>query len=97
MRKINTELAKLYILIEEIRSNVIGLFYINGRWELVIEEFEDTLNTIDVTVMFAVSETFGVPKKYGEYKKFPDGKNMNEMLSNPSEYQEFIESMKRKP
>ena len=81
--------------LDELKHGIIGLFKMksSNQFEMVIEVNDnDTIDTIRFTQFGIVQEEFNLPIHYGTYKIFPDNKNMNEMLDNPFEWNEFVES-----
>lgn len=81
---------------EKLRSKVIGLAKINGRFDLVfnIQEPNQTYDSVTVTQFGAIQRNFGFPMGHGELKLFPDNKTLLLMLDNPFEFDQFIKSFK---
>ncbi len=83
--------------IELIRDKVIGVFRMSGdnSTELVlrVDDYGNKdikLRTIRISYLGGISETFGIPASKGTLKLFPDGVSMNQMMSNPFEFNRFI-------
>jgi len=74
----------------KLREEVIGLIKIKDAFELVLTDDGDYVHTIDVTQMGSVNTTCGLPKSRGKFIAFPLGLNMNDMLSNPSVWVEYM-------
>lgn len=90
MKSITTLKTELNTL----KANVIGLCKIQDKFELVVD-YKDTNKTVDtirITQFGAIQQNYGIPMAYGKFILFPDNKNMNDMLSNPFEWSDFIES-----
>lgn len=82
-----------------IKKDVIGILKLrnnvtNGYELVVVEHDNDTLNTINITPFGAINESFFIPKHFGEYRRFPENKNMEEMLQDPFEWKLFINNFK---
>jgi hypothetical protein len=81
-----------------IKNSVIGIFkskYLN-KFQLIVDHSDksQTLSLVSISDFGAVSREYGIPKKYGIVKLFEKGKNMNDMLSDPFEFQKFMETFK---
>lgn len=88
MKSIQTAQAEL----NNLKNDVIGIYKDaqTQRFELILEEREDSLTTINITQFGAIQTNYGFQKMYGEVKMFPDNKNMNDMLNNPFEWDAFM-------
>lgn len=89
--EVNTR--KLQNEINNLREKVIGIFRHRnlGVYELVLKDNGDSLDTVYISSFGAIQTGTCLPLHHGTYKKFPNGQNMNEMLSKPFEWREFIE------
>lgn len=78
-----------------IKPYVIGLFKIRGfnEIDLVVEDKGDYMDTLTFTPFAVMQESYNVPKSYGTYKRFPDGKNMNQMLEDPQAWVLFLKEL----
>ena len=77
--------------LEAFKRDVIGLVKNNDRFDLIVfKHSEDKIDTITITQFGAIQENYMFPVKYGEVKYFPNGKNMDEMLDNPFEWDAFM-------
>ena len=65
-----------------------------GVYELVLKINKDaeTIETIFISQFGAIQRGFGIPYQQGQLIMFPQGKNMNQMLDNPFEFDAFIKS-----
>lgn len=75
-----------------LKNDVIGLFKLHNKFELVVENSEGTFRTLNITQFGVVQETVYYSDDRGIFKPFPDNKNMNQMLDNPFEFDAFIKS-----
>ena len=80
--------------LNEIKKQAIGLFKVHGKFELILEDYGDTIDTIRVTELFAIQRSYGTTKYIGESKLFPDGKKFDEILNDPFLLNDFINSFK---
>ena len=82
------------ISLERLKNDVIGLVKNQNRFDLIIYKWDDldAIDTVTITQFGIIQENFRFPISYGEVKYFPQGKNMNEMLENPFEWDSFIKS-----
>jgi len=80
--------------LEAFKRDVIGLVKNNYRFDLIVYKWEDleAVDTMTITQFGALQLNFRFPCSYGEVKYFPQGKNMEEMLDNPLEFDAFIKS-----
>ncbi len=82
--------------LDALKNDVIGLFKMRNSnvFELVVnhQETNQTIDVIRVTHFAVVQLEFNLPIHYGQLIMFPQGKNMNDMLSNPFEFDAFIKS-----
>jgi hypothetical protein len=79
--------------VNELRNQIIGVFkHPDNLYEMVIDwdSEKDKIDLINITCFGAIQETFGYPCILGEFKLFPDNKNINEMLDNPFEWDAFM-------
>ncbi len=86
----------LSVAVHQLQGNTIGLFYnlATKKFELVLDEDTDkTLHTVDLYGgLGGFSENHCLPKSYGIYKKFPDGKSLLDMKRDPFELDAFCKS-----
>ena len=76
-----------------LKNDVIGLFKIKDCFELVVQVYETTIRTIRITQFGVIQESlYNFDYVRGNFKLFPDNKNMNQMLDNPFEFDAFIKS-----
>ena len=78
-----------------LKNDVIGLFKMRNSnvFELVTDVNDnDTIDVIRITQFGIVQEEYNLPIHYGTLKMFEEGKNFNDMLSNPFEFDAFIKS-----
>ncbi len=90
---IHTQQAQMQL--DELKHNIIGLFKMksSNQFEMLINVNHNlTIDTIRFTQFGIIQEELNLPTHYGTYKVFPNNKNMNEMLDNPFEWNEFVES-----
>lgn len=90
---IHTQQAQMQL--DELKHSIIGLFKMRNskQFEMLIEVNDnDTIDVVRFTQFGIIQEEFNLPTHYGTYKVFPDNKNMSEMLDNPFEWNEFVES-----
>ncbi len=83
--------------LDNIKNDVIGLFKMRNSnvFELVIKVKEfATIDVIRITQFGAVQQEFNLPTHYGQLVMFPQGKNMNQMLDNPFEFDSFVKQFK---
>lgn len=80
--------------LERLKKDVIGLVKNQDLFDLITYKWEDleAVDTVTITQFGAIQENFRFPVKYGEVKYFPNNKNMEEMLDNPFEFDNFIKS-----
>lgn len=88
MRK-RLEIAKQGL--NDLKNDVIGIFKVGNKYELIIKCNEDTVDTICITNFGIIQECYNIPKHYGTVILFEDGKKMDEILRNPFEWVEYIE------
>ena len=90
---VNTQQAQMQL--DELKYGIIGLFKNRGsnNFELVTDVNDnDTIDVIRITQFGIIQEGFGLPIHYGTLKLFPDNMNMFEMLDNPFDWNDFINS-----
>jgi LEA14-like dessication related protein len=84
--------------LDALKNDVIGLFKMRNSnvFELVVncKETNQTIDVIRITHFGAIQQEFNLPTHFGRLSLFPDNKNMNDMLSNPFEFDAFIKSFK---
>lgn len=87
---INTNDAQVEL--NKLKGNVIGIFkgIKDAPYELIVGVNDESIDTIHITSFGAIQESYGMPKHYGKIALFPNGKNMNDMLSEPFEWSKFI-------
>lgn len=92
MKSIKTAQQELNVL----KNDVIGLFKSRNStiFELVVnhQETNQTIDVIRVTQFAVVQLEYNLPIHFGQLIMFPQGKNMNQMLDNPFEWDAFIKS-----
>ncbi len=81
---------ELTVALHNLKSDVIGIVKNHDRFELLIKENENTLDTVNITEFGAVHFNYQLPKSYCHWILFPDNNNMNEMLDNPYEWDKFM-------
>lgn len=90
MKSIQTAQTEL----NNLKNDVIGVFKNRngGSFELVTGVSKDgsSIDTISITSFGAIQQDFSLPVHYGTLHLFPDNKNMNDMLSNPFEWDAFM-------
>ena len=91
---VNTQQAQMQL--DELKHGIIGLFKSRNSnvFELVTDVNDnDTINVIRVTQFGVIQESlYNFDYVRGNFKLFPDNKNMNQMLDNPFEFDAFIKS-----
>lgn len=90
---IHTQQAQMTL--DELKFGIIGLFKSRGsnNFELVTDVNDnDTIDVIRVTQFAVIQHEYNLPIHYGILKLFPQGKNMNDILDNPFEFDVFISS-----
>lgn len=90
---VNTQQAQIQL--DELKHGVIGLFKSRNSnvFELVTDVNDnDTIDVIRITQFGIIQQECNLPVHFGTLKLFPDNKNMNQMLENPFEWNEFINS-----
>ena len=90
---VHTQQAQMQL--DELKYGIIGLFKSRGsnNFELVTDVNDnDTIDVIRITQFGAIQQEFNLPIHYGTLKMFEEGKNFNDMLSNPFEFDAFIKS-----
>ena len=84
--------------LDTLKNDVIGIYKHRtlGVFELVLKINKDaeTIETIFISQFGAIQRGFGIPYQQGQLIMFPQGKNMNQMLDNPFEFDAFIKSFK---
>lgn len=74
-----------------LKDDIIGIFRNQGQFEMVLKvRNEETLDTISISHYGAISQNYGVPKKFGKLILFPDDMNMNQMLEHPFVWDAFM-------
>jgi hypothetical protein len=80
--------------LNNLKNDVIGLFKMRNSnvFELVVnhQETNQIIDVIRVTQFAVVQLEYNLPIHFGQLIMFPQGKNMNEMLNNPFEFDAFI-------
>jgi hypothetical protein len=86
--------------LNNLKNDVIGLFKMRNSniFELVIDckETNQTIDVIRITQFAVVQIEYNLPTHFGRLYLFPKGKNMNQMLDNPFEWDAFIKSFSEK-
>lgn len=81
-----------------LKKDIIGVFKTKGAngsndYEMVVAEHDNgTIDTIHITPFGVINESFFMPKYFGEYHRFPEDKNMEEILTDPFEWAKFIKN-----
>ena len=96
MESIENARQNLYIL----KNDVIGIYKHRtlGVYELVISinKNAETINTVFISQLGAIQQSFGIQYQQGILQLFPENKNMNQMLYNPFEFDTFMKSFNTK-
>lgn len=90
---VHTQQAQMQL--DELKYGIIGLFKQRGSnvFELVADVNDnESIDVIRITQFGTIQGEFGLATHYGTLKLFPDNKNMVEMLGNPFEWSNFINS-----
>jgi len=79
-----------------LKNDVIGIYKHRtlGVFELVLKINRDaeTIETIFISQFGAIQRGFGIQYQQGILRMFEEGKNFNDMLDNPFEWNDFINS-----
>lgn len=80
--------------LNNLKNDAIGLFKMQGKFELVVnfQTVNNTVDTLSLTEFGAIHINYNVNTDFGKLKLFPDNRNMNQMLDNPYEWNDFINS-----
>lgn len=82
--------------LNSLKNDVIGLYKHRslGVFEMVLKvnKESETIETVFISQLGAIQRGFSVPYQQGQLIMFPQGKNMNQMLDNPFEFDDFIKS-----
>lgn len=79
------------IELNNLKNDVIGIVQIHGGFHLITKMDNTTFDSIFITQFGAIQRDFAVSKQmFSDFKLFPDNKNMNDMLSNPFEWDAFM-------
>ena len=82
--------------LNSLKNDVIGLYKHRslGVFEMVLKvnKESETIETVFISQFGAIQRGFSVPYQQGQLIMFPQGKNMNQMLDNPFEFDAFIKS-----
>ena len=91
---VNTQQAQREL--NTLKNDVIGLFKMRNSnvFELVIncQETNQTIDVIRITQFGVIQKEFNLPTHFGRLHLFPNNKNMNQMLDNPFDWNDFISS-----
>lgn len=89
---VNTQQAQMQL--DELKYGIIGLFKNrSGYFELVTDVNDnDTIDVIRVTQFGIIQQEYSLPIHFGTLKLFPYDMNMVEMLDNPFDWNDFINS-----
>ena len=90
---VNTQQAQMQL--DELKYGIIGLFKNRGsnNFELVTDVNDnDTIDVIRITQFGVIQQEYNLPIHFGTLKLFPDNMNMNQMLDNPFDWNDFINS-----
>lgn len=85
--------------LDELKHGIIGLFKSRGSnvFELVTDVNDnDTIDVIRITQFGVIQQEYNLPIHFGTLKLFPDNMNMFEMLDNPFDWNDFINSFSAK-
>lgn len=81
-----------------LKEDVIGIYkhHTLGVFELVlsINKQLKTIETCFISQFGVIQRGYSIPYQQGKLILFPDGKNMNNMLENPFEWEKFIKQFK---
>ncbi len=88
--KADIQIAK--IALTNFKNSVIGLAKIRQHFHLVTEVTESNFDCVYITEMGAMQCDYGISRNLGELKIFPEGKNMNEMMDDITEFSDFMKS-----
>ena len=94
---VNTQQAQMQL--DELKHGIIGLFKSrnSNNFELVTDVNEnDTIDVIRITQFGIIQQEYNLAIHYGTLKLFPDNMNMVEMLDNPFDWNDFINSFSAK-
>ena len=82
--------------LHSLKNNVIGIYKHNtlGVYELVlsINKDDETIETVFISQFGAIQRGFGVQYQQGTLYMFEEGKNFNNILDNPIEFDNIIKS-----
>ena len=88
------KLTKVRQELDLIKSEVRGVYRHKniGVFELVVKVNKEnqTMNTIFISQFGAVNESYNKPYIPNNLHLFPENKNMNQMLENPFEWNDFM-------
>lgn len=94
----NQEVQAANIILSELKEKVIGIYqHPTIKTFELITDINSTNTNIDsffISNLGAVNQQYGIPIGAGKYHLFPIGKNMNDMLKDPFEFNKFIEQFK---
>ena len=74
--------------LDSLKNDVIGFCKISGRMDLIINNGK--IDTITISEFGSIHVNYMFPEFYGDTRYFPKGKNMNQMLDNPIEFDNFL-------
>ena len=90
---VNTQQAQMQL--DELKYGIIGLFKQRGSnvFELVTDVNDnESIDVIRITQFGIIQQEYNLSIHYGTLKLFPDNMNMNQMLDNPFDWNDFISS-----
>jgi hypothetical protein len=82
--------------LNDLKKHVIGIFQINGSFELIINCKEETIDTLNITPFGIIQECCGIPKSFGKVVLFGNYLTMEDVLNDPFEWMEYIEQFNTK-
>jgi hypothetical protein len=80
--------------LNDLKNQVIGIFKSSkdAPFELIVGKNTNSIDTIHITNFGAIQKSFHIPNHIGKVVFFEGGKNMNDMLNEPFEWAEFMET-----
>lgn len=81
--------------LDSLKNDVIGFCKISGRMDLIINKYDNgKIDTVTISEFGSIHVNYMFPEFYGDTRYFPKGKNMNQMLDNPVEFDAFLKLFK---
>ena len=90
---VNTQQAQMQL--DELKYGIIGLFKQRGSnvFEIVTDVNDnESIDVIRITQFGVIQKEHNLPTHFGRLHLFPNNKNMNQMLDNPFDWNDFISS-----